>query len=213
MGHKVHPIGLRIGIHRDWLAKWYGDKSYPHYIMEDLKLRQAIEKRYPDAAISKLEIERQSNQITATVYTARPGVIIGRGGQRVEEMRHYLEELIGKRIRLNIHEIRQPELDAYLVARNVAEAIERRVSYRRAMKQAITRSMQAGALGVKIICSGRLAGAEIARSETMKQGRVPLHTLRADVDYGFAEAHTILGRIGVKVWIYKGDVAPGEEAI
>ncbi len=213
MGHKVHPYGLRIGIHRGWLARWYEDKAYPHYVVEDLKLRQEIERGYPDAAISKIEIEKQSNQILATIFTARPGVIIGKGGQRVEEMRRHLEEIIGKRVRLNIFEIRQPELDAALVAKNIAEQIERNVSYRRAMKQAITRTMQAGASGIKVSCSGRLAGAEIARTETLRQGRLPLHTLRADIDYGFAEAHTILGRIGVKVWIYKGDVLPGEEAI
>lgn len=213
MGHKVHPYGLRIGIHRGWLAKWYEEKAYPHYVVEDLKLRQEIEKEYTDAAISKIEIERQSNQIVATIFTARPGVIIGKGGQRVEEMRRRLEEITGKRVRLNIFEIRQPELDACLVAKNIAEQIERNVSFRRAMKQAITRVMQAGALGVKITCSGRLGGAEIARSQTLKEGRLPLNTLRADIDYGFAEAQTILGKIGVKVWIYKGDVLPGEEVL
>ncbi len=208
MGRKVHPIGFRIGTIRDWQAKWYADKHYPEFIQEDVKLREAIRSRYTEAGVSLVEIERQANRVTINIYTSRPGIVIGRGGQRVDETRHYLEELIDKRVQLNIQEIRQPELDAYLVARMVAEQIERRIAYRRAMKQAIFRTMQAGAKGMRINCSGRLGGAEIARRQMMHQGRVPLHTIRADIDYGFTEAHTTLGRIGIKVWIYKGDVLP-----
>lgn len=208
MGRKVHPMTFRIGVIRDWQAKWYEDKHYTEFLQEDIKLRRAIREKYPEAGISLVEIERQANKVVVTVHTARPGVVIGRGGQRVDEMRGYLEKLIGKRIQLNIQEIHQPELDAYLVGRSIAEQIERRVAYRRAMKQAIFRSTQAGAKGVRIRLSGRLAGAEIARRQLMHEGRVPLQTLRADVDYGFTEAHTIMGRIGVKVWIYKGDVLP-----
>ncbi len=208
MGHKVHPTGFRIGFIRDWQAKWYADKQYVEFLQEDLKLRQAIEARYTEAGISLVEIERQANKVSVTINTSRPGVVIGRGGQRVDEMRLYLEGLIGKQVQLNIQEIQQPELDAYLVARAIAEQIGRRVSYRRVMKQAIFRTIQAGAKGIKVSCAGRLAGAQIARRQTMHQGQVPLHTMRADIDYGFTEAHTTLGRIGIKIWIYKGDVLP-----
>ncbi len=208
MGHKVHPVGFRLGVIRDWQAKWYADKHYAEFLREDLKLRQAIQSRYADAAVSLVEIERQANQVSVTIYTARPGIVIGRGGQRVDEVRRYLEQLIGKRIQLNIQEIQQPELDAYLVARAIAEQIERRIVYRRAMKQAMFRTMQAGAKGMKVSCAGRLGGAEIARRVSMHEGQVPLHTLRADIDYGFVEARTMMGRIGVKVWIYKGEVLP-----
>ena len=208
MGHKVHPTGFRIGVIRDWQAKWYADKGYADFLKEDMKLRRAIWSKYVESGISQIQIERQANEVTVTIYTSRPGVVIGRGGQRVDEMRHCLEELIAKKIRLNILEVRQPELDAYLVARTVAEQMERRVAYRRAMKQAMFRTIQAGAKGIRVNCAGRLAGAEIARTQTMHEGQVPLHTLRADIDYGFTEAHTALGLIGVKVWIYKGDILP-----
>jgi len=208
MGHKVHPIGFRIGVIRDWQAKWYADRHYVEFLQEDLKLRGAIQKKYADAALSHVDIERQSNQVTVAIHTARPGIVIGRGGQRVDEMRAQLEKLLGKRVQLNIQEIQQPELDARLVARNVADQIERRIAFRRAMKQSILRTMQAGAKGVKISCAGRLGGAEIARRLTMHEGQVPLHTLRADVDYGFVEARTPMGRIGVKTWIYRGQVLP-----
>jgi len=206
LGHKVHPLGFRIGIIHDWQAKWYADKHYMEFLQEDLKLREAIRSKYAEAGISQVQIDRQANKVSVTIHTARPGIVIGRGGQRVDEMRLYLEDLIGKRIQLNIQEIQQPELDAYLVARSVAEQIERRVAYRRAMKQAVFRVTQAGAKGIKISCAGRLGGAEIARRQNMHQGQVPLHTLRADIDYGLTEARTTLGRIGVKVWIYKGDI-------
>lgn len=208
MGRKVHPVGFRIGVIRDWQGKWYADKTYTAFLQEDIKLRKAIFEKYAEAAISRVEIDRQANEVAVTIHTARPGIVIGRGGQRVDEMRQFLEKLIGKKVRLNIQEIRQPELDATLVSRSIAEQLERRIAYRRAMKQAIFRTMQAGARGIRILCSGRLAGAEIARRQLMHQGRVPLHTIRADVDYGFSEAHTVMGRLGVKVWIYKGDVLP-----
>lgn len=211
MGHKVHPTGFRIGVIRDWQAKWYADKHYAEFLQEDLKLRRAIQSRYAEAAVSDVGIERQANQVAITIHTARPGIVIGRGGQRVDETRHYLEQLIGKRVQLNIQEIQQPELDAYLVARTVAEQMERRVAYRRAMKQAILRTMQSGAKGIKVSCAGRLGGAEIARRLNMHEGRVPLHTLRADIDYNFTEARTTMGRIGVKVWIYKGDILPEQK--
>ena len=208
MGHKVHPTGFRLGVIKDWQSKWYSEAHYAEFVLEDNKLRENIKAKYPEAAISLVEIDRQAKDVTITLHTARPGIVIGRGGQRVDEMRQHLEALIGKKIRLNIQEIRQPELDAYLVARSVAEQIERRVAYRRAMKQAIFRTIQSGAKGIKVSAAGRLANAEIARRQTMHEGQVPLHTLRADIDYGFTEAVTTMGRIGVKVWIYKGQVLP-----
>ncbi len=206
MGHKVHPLGFRIGVIRDWQARWYADKNYAEFLHEDLKLRQAIQSKNAEAGISEVEIDRQANKVTVTIHTARPGVVIGRGGQRVDELRLHLESLIGKRIQLNILEVQQPELDAYLVARAIADQIEHRVAFRRAMKQTVFRTMQAGAKGIRLSCAGRLGGTEIARREIVHQGQVPLHTLRADIDYGFAEAHTTLGQIGVKVWIYRGDI-------
>jgi small subunit ribosomal protein S3 len=208
MGHKVHPIGFRIGVIRGWQGKWYADRHYANYLEEDLKIRKAIETKYPEAAISSVEIERQANQVVATINTARPGIVIGRGGQRVDEARVYLEKMIGKRIQLNIKEVQQPELDARLVAKSIADQLERRIAYRRAMKQAMARTMQAGGKGIKVAVAGRLGGAEIARGLNMHEGRVPLHTLRADIDYGFVEAKTVMGRIGVKTWIYKGDILP-----
>lgn len=208
MGRKVHPAGFRIGVIRDWQAKWYADKYYADFLIEDLKLRDAIRSKYAEAGISQVEVDRTANKVSLTIHTARPGIVIGRGGQRVEEIRLYLESIIGKKVQLNILEIQQPELDAYLVARAIAEQIERRISYRRTMKQAIFRAIQAGAKGIRVNCSGRLGGVEIARRQTMHEGQVPLHTMRADIDYGLAEAHTTLGRIGVKVWIYKGEILP-----
>jgi len=202
-------MSFRIGIIRDWQSKWYDEQHYGENILEDVNLRKAVRKKYPEAGISLIEIERQANRVGVVIHTSRPGIVIGRGGSRVEEMRQYLEShLNGKKVQLDVREIRQPELDALLVARSVAEQMERRVAYRRAMKQSIFRTMQAGAKGMRIICSGRLGGVEIARRQMMHQGRVPLQTLRADIDYGFTEAHTTLGRIGVKVWIYRGDIFP-----
>ncbi len=212
MGHKVHPTGFRLGIIQDWRAKWYADKHYKDLLGEDLQIRGAIRTQYGEAGISRVEIDRQANQLAVTIFTSRPGVVIGRGGQRVDEMRTYMEKATGKKVKLNIMEIRQPEMDAYLVARSIAEQIERRVAFRRAMKQAVFRTMQGGAKGVKVQVSGRLGGREIARRETNREGRVPLQTLRADIDFGLSEARTALGRIGVKVWIYKGEIIKVAEA-
>jgi small subunit ribosomal protein S3 len=208
LGRKVHPFGFRLGVVRNWQAKWYAEKGYIDFLQEDLQIRRAIADGYAEAGISQVEIERQANKVAITIHTARPGVVIGRGGQRVDEMRAQLEALIGKRIQLSILEVQQPELDAFLVARAVADQIEHRVAFRRAMKQAMFRTIQAGAKGMRISCSGRLGGAEIARREVMHQGQVPLHTLRADIDYGVTEARTTLGRIGIKVWVYRGDILP-----
>jgi len=213
LGHKVHPTGFRLGVIKDWQSKWYSDTSYAEFVQEDNKLREEIKSKYREAAISLIEIDRQAKDVTITLHTARPGIVIGRGGQRVDEMRSHLESLVGKRIRLNIQEVRQPELDAYLVARSVAEQMERRIAYRRAMRQAMFRTIQAGAKGIKISVAGRLGGAEIARRQTAHEGQVPLHTLRADIDYGFTEAHTTMGRIGIKVWIYKGQILPEIQAV
>ena len=211
MGQKVHPVGFRLGISKEWQAKWYADKQYTEFLLEDLRIRKAIASKYAADDVSRVEIERSANQITVTINTARPGIVIGRGGQRVDETRLLLEKTSGKRVRLNIVEIGQPEIDAYLVARSIAQQMQRRISHRRGMKQAISRAMERGAQGIKIQCSGRLSNSEYARQETMHQGRVPLHTLRADIDYALAEAHTTLGCIGVKVWIYKGDIIPESE--
>ena len=206
MGQKVHPHGFRLGYIYDWNSKWYADRNYTELLHEDLAIRKAIKKMLPEAGISKVEIERNANQITVTIHTARPGIVIGRGGQRVDELRGNLEKVTGRKVRVNINEVRIPELEAPLVARAVAEQIERRVSHRRAIKQAALRAMQRGARGVRIKISGRLGGADMSRKDQERQGRVPLHTLKADVDYGTSEAATTLGRIGVKVWIYKGDI-------
>ncbi|MBM4462223.1 MAG: 30S ribosomal protein S3 [Chloroflexi bacterium] len=208
MGQKVHPIGFRIAVINDWLSKWYVSKDYAAFVQEDFHIRRLIESRSSDAGISRMEIERWANEVVVTVHTARPGIVIGRGGQRVDELRRTLEDICGRKVRLNIQEVRDPELDARLVGKNIANQIERQIAYRRAVKRAIARTMQAGAKGVKVKCSGRLGGAEIARKATFHEGRVPLHTLRADIDYGICEAHTLLGRIGVKVWIYRGDILP-----
>ena len=210
MGQKIHPNGFRVGITRDWDSTWYAHYAkgeYASLVNEDLRIRRSVYSMYPDAGISKVEIERDPNEVSVTIHTARPGIVIGRGGQRVDELRKSLETLTGnRRARLNVKEVRQAELDAYLVARNVADQLERRIAFRRAIRQAITRTMQAGAEGIKITCSGRLAGADIARAEKAMEGRVPLHTLRADIDYGLAEAATEYGIIGVKVWICKGEI-------
>jgi small subunit ribosomal protein S3 len=208
VGHKVHPYGFRIGVIRGWYAKWYDEKHYTEFLHEDLKLRRAVEERCSDGGVARVEIDHQGNELLVTLYSARPGIVIGRGGQRAEELRSYLEEISGKKVRLSIKEVEQPELEARLVARNVADQLERRMAFRRAVKQAAFRTMQAGAKGVKISCAGRLGGVEIARRETVLQGQLPLHTLCADIDYGFAEARTTLGNIGVKVWIYKGHIFP-----
>jgi small subunit ribosomal protein S3 len=208
VGHKVHPTGFRIGIIYDWQSKWYADRHYTELLHEDLSIRRTITQGLADAGISKVEIDRNANHVVVTVHTAKPGIVIGRGGQKVDELRLTLERLSGRRVRVNIVEIRQPELDAHLVARSVADQLQRRVSFRRALKQSVARTMQRGAKGVKITVAGRLGGTEMSRRETDMEGRVPLHTLRADIDFGMAEAHTTFGRIGVKAWIYKGDILP-----
>jgi len=205
MGQKVHPNGFRLGYIYDWKSKWYADKNYTELLHEDLGIRNKIKEMLPDAGIARVEIERNANQVTVSINTARPGIVIGRGGQRVDELRTNLEKLTGRKLRVNISEIRVPEIEAPLVARAVAEQIERRVSHRRAIKQAAGRAMQRGAQGVRIRVAGRLGGSDMGRVDQERQGRVPLHTLKADVDYGTSEARTTLGRIGVKVWIYKGD--------
>lgn len=208
MGQKVHPIGFRLGIVTNWQSRWYAGKEYGSFVQEDIKIRREFSARNAEAGIARIDIERGPNEVIVTAHTARPGIVIGRGGQRVDESRRLLENLTGKKVQLNIQEVREPELDAYLVARNIAGQIEHHVAYRRAMKRAISRTLQAGAKGIKIKVSGRLGGAEIARRATLHEGRVPLHTLRADIDYAVVEAHTMMGLIGVKVWIYRGDVLP-----
>lgn len=208
MGQKVNPIGLRVGIIRDWESKWYADKDYANLLHEDLKVREYIAQRLNDASVSKVEIERAANRINVSVHTAKPGMVIGKGGTEVEALRKALNQLTGKRVHINIIEIKRADLDAKLVAENIARQLENRVSFRRAQKQAIQRTMRAGAQGIKTMVSGRLGGADIARSEQYSEGTVPLHTLRADIDYAHAEADTTYGKLGVKVWIYRGEVLP-----
>ena len=207
MGQKIHPIGFRLGISRGWDSTWFGTKfSYRGFVKDDYKIRKEIMKVNQDAGITKIEIERSTNEISVKIFTSRPGIVIGRGGQRIDELKKIISNITKNKAQLNIEEIRNPDLDATLVAHSIAEQIGRRISYRRAARMAASRSMQNGALGIKIICKGRLNGAEIARKEKVMEGRVPLHTLKADIDYSIAEAHTEYGRIGVKVWIYRGDI-------
>jgi small subunit ribosomal protein S3 len=208
VGQKVNPIGMRIGIIRDWESKWYADKDYAVLLHEDIKVREYIAKRLNDASVSKVEIERAANRINVSVHTAKPGMVIGKGGTEVEALRKALNQLTGKRVHINIIEIKRADLDAKLVAENIARQLENRVSFRRAQKQAIQRTMRSGAKGIKTQVSGRLGGADIARAEHYSEGTVPLHTLRADIDYATAEADTTYGKLGVKVWIYKGEVLP-----
>lgn len=208
MGQKVNPVGLRVGIIRDWESKWYAEKDYADLLHEDIKIREYVENRLKDASVSKIEIERAANRVNITVHTAKPGMVIGKGGSEVEALRKALNELTGKRVHINIFEIKQADLDAKLVAENIARQLENRISFRRAMKQAIQRTMRAGAKGIKTQVSGRLGGADIARGEHYSEGTVPLHTLRADIDYGTAEADTTYGKLGVKIWIYRGEVLP-----
>lgn len=215
MGRKVHPIGFRLGIIKDWQSRWYAERDYATQLMEDFKLREMISKKLKNAALSKIEIQRSSNNLEVTLHTAKPGIVIGKSGQEVDKLKKEIEDASGNngtkvKVKLNIEEIRQPELDAFLVAESIAEQITKRVNYKRAMKQAVTRAMRLGAKGVKIKVSGRLAGAEMARTSMEKDGRIPLHTIRADIDYGLVHAYTTYGRIGVKVWIYRGDVLPGQ---
>jgi small subunit ribosomal protein S3 len=211
LGQKVHPIGFRLGVIKDWQARWYADKQYTQLLHEDLQVRRHIMTKLADAGVSRVEIERSANQISVTIHAAKPGIVIGKSGVKVEELRRTLEAMTSKKVRVNIQEIRQPELDAFLLARSVADQLEKRVAFRRALKQSISRTMRAGAKGVRIQVAGRLGGAEMSRTEWDREGRVPLHTLRADIDYAHAEAHTTFGLIGVKVWIYRGEVLPGQK--
>lgn len=206
MGQKVNPIGLRLGIIKGWDSAWFDSKSYADKIVEDNKIRKYIQARIPKGGISKIVIERTLKRITLTIHTARPGVVIGKGGSEVDKIKEELKNITGKDLQINIFEIKRPELDAKLVGESIAQQLQARISFRRAMKQAIASSMRVGAQGIKVKCSGRLGGAEMARSEQYKEGRIPLHTLRADIDYAISEANTIYGKIGIKVWIFKGEV-------
>ncbi|MHC5252839.1 30S ribosomal protein S3 [Listeria kieliensis] len=211
MGQKIHPIGMRIGVIRDWDSKWYAEKDYANFLHEDLRIRDYIAKRLADASVSRVEIERAANRVNITIHTAKPGMVIGKGGSEVEALRKSLNDLTGKRVHINIVEIKRADLDAKLVAENIARQLEGRVSFRRAQKQAIQRTMRAGAKGIKTQVSGRLGGADIARAEHYSEGTVPLHTLRADIDYAWEEADTTYGKLGVKVWIYRGEVLPAKK--
>ena len=210
MGQKVHPTGIRLGIVKDWSSKWYADsKDFPGYVHMDYRVREFIKKKLKDASVSRISIERPAKKVNITIHTARPGIVIGKKGEDIEKLRAEVSQMIGMHVndvRINISEVRKPELDAQLVAEGIAQQLERRVMFRRAMKRAVTNTMRVGAEGIKVKVGGRLNGAEIARSEWYREGRVPLHTLRADIDYGLAEAHTTYGVIGVKVWTFKGEV-------
>lgn len=207
MGQKVNPNGFRVGVIRDWNTRWYASKKdFADYLVEDKKIRDHVKKKYFAAGVSRIEIERAANKITVNIHTSRPGMLIGKGGAGVEIIKADVSALVSKPVNVNIIEVRNPDTDAQLVAENIAAQLEKRISFRRAMKQAMGRSMKAGAKGIKLLCAGRLGGAEIARSEGYHEGSIPLQTMRADIEYGFAEAHTTYGRIGIKVWIYKGEV-------
>ena len=209
MGQKVNPVGLRVGVIRDWESRWYADKDFGDLLLEDVKIREYLKNKLKEAGVSKIEIERATGRVNVTIHTFKPGLVIGKGGQEVENLRVAIAKISqGKKVHINISEIKNMDLDAILVAESIAQQLERRVSFRRALKQAMQRTMRSGAKGIKAAVSGRLGGAEIARSEGYSEGTVPLHTLRADIDYGTAEAHTTYGRLGVKVWIYRGEVLP-----
>jgi len=206
LGQKTHPIGVRLGIIKTWNSKWYARKNYKDLLYEDLAIQKFIKSNLFHAGVPKIEIERNGQKVRTTIHTARPGIIIGKKGAEVEKLKKKLEAMTGKELSIDIKEIRKPELDAQLVAENIAMQLEKRIAFRRAMKKSVVSAMRFGAHGIKVACSGRLAGAEIARDEWYREGRVPLHTFRSDIDYGVAEAKTTYGRIGVKVWIYKGDI-------
>ena len=208
MGQKINPNGFRVGVIRDWTAKWYADKNFANYLNEDLRIRKYIEKRLADASVSTVEIERAANRVNVSIHTAKPGMVIGKGGSEVEALRKELNKLTGKRVHINIVEIKKPDLDAKLVGENIAQQLENRIAFRRAMKQAMQRTMRAGAKGIKVQVAGRLNGADMSRVEHFSEGTVPLHTLRADIDYAWVEAATTYGQLGVKVWIYRGEVLP-----
>jgi small subunit ribosomal protein S3 len=212
MGRKVHPYGFRLGTSRTWNAKWFADKAYSELLKEDLSIRQLVNRRLSNASVSLVDIERGINHVTVTVHTAKPGIVIGKGGANVEALRQQIGRMTSSKVKLEIKEIRQPELDAFLVATNIAQQLTRRIAFRKAIKQAVQRTMKAGAKGVRIQVSGRLGGSEMARREWDKEGRIPLNTLRADISYGQVHAHTTYGRIGVKAWIYRGDVMPERQA-
>jgi small subunit ribosomal protein S3 len=212
LGQKVNPIGLRLGIVKTWESRWFGGKNYADYILEDFKLRKYTKKKLYNAGVSRIEIERSGKRIRLRIFTARPGIVIGKKGAEIAQLKKEIETLTPRDVSIDIQEIRKPEIDAQLVAENVATQLERRVAFRRAMKRAVQSSMRFGALGIKIICSGRLGGAEMARTEWYREGRVPLHTLRADIDYGMAEARTTYGVVGVKVTIFKGEVLRKDHA-
>ncbi len=211
MGQKVNPHGLRVGIIKDWDSKWYAEKEFADYLVEDYNIRQFLKKRLYSAGISNIEIERASDRVKVVIHTAKPGVVIGKGGSEIEKLRTDLQKMINKKLIIDVKEIKRPDRDAQLVAENIAAQLENRVSFRRAMKSAMSRSLKAGALGIKTAASGRLGGADMARSEFYSEGTIPLQTLRADIDYGFAEANTTYGKVGVKVWIYKGEILPSKK--
>ena len=208
MGQKVNPKGFRVGVIRDWDSRWYARKEYSDYLLEDYKIRKYLKNKLYASGISRIEIERAAGRVKVNIFTAKPGIVIGRGGSEVEALKVALEKMTGKKVNIYINEVKKPELDAQLVAESVAAALEKRIGFRRAMKQAVGRTMRLGAGGIKLMCSGRLGGAEIARTEWTSEGKVPLHTLRADIDYAVAEANTTYGKIGVKCWIYKGEELP-----
>lgn len=208
MGQKIHPYGFRLGVTKDWTSKWFATKEYGSLVQEDRKIRQFIKKKHYNAGVVSVNIDRKANQVEMTIHTAKPGIIVGRGGSGIEATRTYLTQLTGKKVQLNVQEVRNIEAEAQLIAESVAQQLEKRIAFRRAMKQAIQRAMRAGAKGIKIMVAGRLGGAEIARTEWLREGRIPLQTLRADIDYGFTEARTMMGIIGIKVWIFKGEVMP-----
>jgi small subunit ribosomal protein S3 len=210
LGQKVHPIGFRLGVIKTWDSKWYAEADYAKFLHEDIAIRKFLKKRLYNSGVSKIEIERAANKTKINIHTARPGLIIGKKGSEVETIKKELASLTSKEIFINIHEVRKPELDAQLVAENVALQLERRIAFRRAMKKSVTSALKFGAKGIRITCSGRLGGAEMSRTEWYREGRVPLHTLRADIDYGFAEAMTTYGLIGIKVLIFKGEILPGQ---
>jgi len=212
MGQKVNPHGLRVGIIKDWDTKWYAEKDFADYLVEDVKIRKFIKKKLFASGVSKIAIERTTDKVKVTVFTAKPGIVIGRNGAAIEELRSEIQKMSSHKVSINIEEIKRPELDSQLVAENIAQQLENRVTFRRAMKQAMGRTMKFGAQGIKTSCSGRLGGADMARTETYHEGTIPLQTLRANIDYGFAEADTTYGKVGIKVWIYKGEVLPVKAA-
>jgi small subunit ribosomal protein S3 len=214
MGQKIHPIGLRLGINRTWNSRWFAaPKNYPALMLEDFKIREFVKKKLYAAGISKTDIERKADAVEVFIHTAKPGVIVGRGGAGIDALRKELQVMTGKKVQINVIEVPRVEADAQLVAESIAQQLEKRIAFRRAMKQSMMRAMKSGAKGIKVMTAGRLGGAEIARTEWLREGRIPLHTLRADIDYGFAQAQTMYGIIGIKVWIFKGEIIPGETPV